>query len=567
MIAPAIHQLAELCAAKGIEHVILCPGSRSAPLTLAFLRTGKFSCYTLSDERSAAFVALGIAQHTQRPVVLVCTSGSAAYNFAPAVAEALFQQIPLVVITADRPREWIDQLDGQTIRQQNLYGQHVKRFLELPQDYTHEDASWYANRITNEAINLAEALPKGPVHINAPFREPLYPGIHDGHPVTADVRVIEKTKAQSTLSESEWATILAVLRQKGKILLVAGQAAPHPAMVDVLTRVQEELHLPIAGDILSNLHGLSSACLHTDTFLGQLPESKKSELKPDLLITFGQSLVAKHLKVFLRQYQPREHWHVQAHGESVDTFKTLTRVLPVDPVYFFSELLRRGSKSSSEQTGYASSWLRHEKQARQAVASFFQEHDQGEFALVNTLLQSLPERCNLHLANSMSVRYANHIGLIAAQKDVTVFSNRGTSGIDGCSSTAVGHALVSTVPNVLITGDQAFFYDRNAFWHNYPLPHLFVVVLNNHGGIIFNLIDGPANLPEAEEYFVTRQMLRAASLANEFGFRYSNGNSAVWKEFFKPGNVTKIHELESAQSLNKSKFEAFRKHIKNSYEA
>jgi 2-succinyl-5-enolpyruvyl-6-hydroxy-3-cyclohexene-1-carboxylate synthase len=167
----------------------------------------------------------------------------------------------------------------------------------------------------------------------------------------------------------------------------------------------------------------------------------------------------------------------------------------------------------------------------------------------------------------MSVRYANHVGLLESQRGVHVFSNRGTSGIDGCTSTAAGHALASPILNVLITGDQAFFYDRNAFWHNYPLPNLLVVVLNNHGGIIFNLIDGPSSLPEAEEFFITRQPLRAKALAQEFGYTYSDGLNPNWKEFFQPGGDTKIHELESSQSQNKSIFEAFKKHIKKSYEA
>jgi 2-succinyl-5-enolpyruvyl-6-hydroxy-3-cyclohexene-1-carboxylate synthase len=150
---------------------------------------------------------------------------------------------------------------------------------------------------------------------------------------------------------------------------------------------------------------------------------------------------------------------------------------------------------------------------------------------------------------------------------VRVYGNRGTSGIDGCTSTAVGHALTSTIPNVLVTGDQAFFYDRNAFWHNYPMANLFVVVLNNHGGIIFNMIDGPSGIPEAEEFFITRQALKAKSLAEEFGFTYSEGYKTSLKEFFQTDRNAKILELESSQSLNKSIFESFRKQIKKSYEA
>lgn len=566
MIAPAIHQLAALCSAKGIEHVMLCPGSRSAPLALAFLRNGKFTCFTASDERSAAFIGLGIAEQTGRPVILVCTSGSAAYNFAPAVAEAFFKQIPLIVITADRPREWIDQLDGQTIRQPNLYGQHVKRFAELPQDYTHEDAAWYANRVTNEMLNLAESVPKGPVHLNTPFREPLYPAANEKRESDGTPRELSRVETQSLLGNDLWASIAKAFNKHKKVLIVAGQLTHNRELIETLTAIQSRIPIAVAGDILSNFHSLPSFCGHADTFLGQLPENEMRSLQPDLLITLGQSLVAKNLKLFLRKFNPKEHWHLQPGGEVADTFKNLTQILPVDPHYFFSELLNK-VPAQPGAASFRDEWSKHESRTRTGLSTFFDNHAQGEFALVNAMLKSLPERCNLHLANSMSVRYANQIGLRETQGGVNVYSNRGTSGIDGCTSTAVGHALVSQLPNILLTGDQAFFYDRNAFWHNYPLPNLHIVVLNNHGGIIFNLIDGPAALPESEEYFVTRQSLQAKPLAAEFGFTYSDGVSPNWKVFFQAGNTVRIHELESSQSMNKSVFEAFRKHIRKSYEA
>ena len=565
MNSTVIHQLAELCSAKGIEHVILCPGSRSAPLTLAFLRNNRFNCWTFSDERSAAFIGMAMAQQTGKPVVLVCTSGSAAYNFAPAVAEAFFQKIPLVVITADRPKEWIDQLDGQTIRQQGIYGDHVKQSFELPQEYPHDDAIWHTNRIANEAINLAAREPMGPVHINAPFREPLYSGAQERNPAHNPPRKIDLLPIKYALEENQWSEIVSSINQFQKILIVPGQCPPDPRLGNTLRTLHDQQGWPIAGDVLSNLHGLPAFCSHADTFLGQVPEKQKHSLAPDLLITFGQSLVAKNLKLFLRKHPPRQHWHIQAAGNSPDTFQNLTRIIPVKPDYFFSGLTTRIEKRP--KNAYTEQWALQEEVSRNAIKDFFKKHEQGEFSLVQKVMAELPENCNLHLANSMSVRYANHIGLGENQKGVKVYGNRGTSGIDGCSSTAVGHALTSTVPNILITGDQAFFYDRNAFWHNYPIPNLFVVVLNNHGGIIFNMIDGPDGLPEAEEFFITRQTLKAKPLANEFGFSYIEAQSASIKEFFKPDGNVKILEIESSQSLNKSVFESFKKQIKKNYEA
>lgn len=493
---------------------------------------------------------------------MICTSGSAAYNFAPAIAEAYFQHTPLLVLTADRPNEWIDQLDGQTIRQKELYGNHVKKYFELTLDYSHPDSEWHANRIVNEAINLANTGQKGPVHINVPLREPLYPSFTSKSEANerSDVRIIENSSTVSTIPQGELEQLHQHINGINKILIVSGQSNPDQELVNILKQVTKAYHWPVAGDILSNLHSLPSFCGHTDTFLGQLAESKKVLLQPDLLITFGKSLISKNLKLFLRKYKPREHWHLQESGDVADTFQSLTKIIRVNPYHFFSDLVNKSLTVNKYWSEFSDHWNTTESKTSSILREFFQKKRGGEFEFVKAIMESLPADCNLHLANSMTVRYANHIGLTDSRKDTAVFSNRGTSGIDGCTSTAVGYALAADRLNVLITGDLAFFYDRNAFWHNYSLPNLFIIVLNNHGGIIFNLIDGPAGLPESEEYFITRQNLKAKSLATEFGLSYSDGSSDL-NAFFKKDKNTKILELESSQSTNKQIFEEFKKEI------
>jgi 2-succinyl-5-enolpyruvyl-6-hydroxy-3-cyclohexene-1-carboxylate synthase len=571
----SISDIAELCAKKGVNEVVLCPGSRSAPLTLSFTRHPKIRTRIFSDERSAGFIALGMAQTLNKPVAVVCTSGTAAYNLAPAVAEAFFGQTPLLILTADRPPEWIAQHDGQTIFQNEIYGKHVKKFFQLPQEYDHPDNQWAINRIVNEAINLAEQEPRGPVHINAPFREPLYPEKDEVTEYSKNIRVMEEHPASCSLSEEQKESIRSRWSSFHHVLIAGGQH-PHDDAMSTLIRSFAERHdIPIITDIISNLHSLETGVKHADLFMGQASDDVKKSLRPDLLITFGQSLISKNTKNFLRKYSPAEHWHIQPHGPVADTFKNITSVFRTSPSAFFefaSTLSVDESFEHQKQHNYCKLWEVEERRAQRVIDNFFDSQKElAELELVLEVLHALPSDCNLHLANSMSVRYANFIGLKASQKNIQVFSNRGTSGIDGCTSTSVGHCLASDKPTFLITGDVAFFYDRNAFWHNYPIENLRIVLLNNHGGLIFNMIDGPASLPEAGEYFITRQILSAKKLCEEFQFDHLPLDNRrklknVLKDFFDFDGKTKILELETDVAVNKTVFDHLKQKIKKSYE-
>jgi len=570
-----IYDIAEICSQQGVINAIVCPGSRSAPLTLAFARHPDITCRTFSDERSACFVALGIAQQTQSPVSVVCTSGSAAYNFAPAIAEAFFQETPLLIFTADRPAEWIDQWDGQTIRQNNIFGAHVKKSYTLPQEYDQPDSSWHIQRIVNEAILLSQEFPKGPVHINVPLREPLYPGKDEKISFSKVKKLVRVTPSSLDLTQADKEALFKSLSKYTKILVVGGQQHFHEAEAKSIGRFCKNNHAALVGDVISNLHSLPETVRHVDTFLGQCIDSVKLSLAPELLITFGKSVISKNLKQFLRKYKPVEHWHIQPHGVTADPFQSLTRMIHCSPQNFF-ESLQTPEKieafKDQKKENYMRLWQAEESRTLRTMKNYFIEPRFTEFHVLRELLNSLPARCNLHLANSMTVRYANFIGLTEKNKGLRVFANRGTSGIDGCTSSAVGHALGSKVPNILITGDMAFFYDRNAFWHNYQLPNLHVVVVNNHGGVIFNLIDGPGNLDEKDEYFITDQKLTASHLATEFGFDYLKIDSLkkvrnTLKGFFEFEGRTKILEINSNQITSRETFEQFKNTIKKSYEA
>lgn len=562
-----IYDIAALCVHKKIKQVLLCPGSRCAPLTLAFTRHPDIITKTFSDERSAGFIALGMAQASGTPVVVVCTSGTAAYNLAPSIAEAHFSHTPLLIFTADRPAEWIGQHDGQTVHQSEMFGKHVKKFFQLPQDYEHADSQWAINRMVNEALNLSLQSPPGPVHINAPFREPLYPSRDEKITYSSDVRVITNNDAAEELGESHKSKIRSAWAGFNNILLVVGQQSTNAQTINSVSAFQQKHQVPVVHDIISNLHDVKDTIQHSDLILDQASEATKQTLRPDLLITFGQSLVSKNLKNFLRKYPAKSHWHIQSQGEVADTFKTVREVFFTSPhsfLDFLSSMEER--KDFSKQKSYYKLWNAEEKKIAGTLDYFFKDQELNEIQLVKTTLESLPEKSNLHLANSMSVRYANLIGLRSNTKDIQIFSNRGTSGIDGCTSTTVGHCLASDRMNILITGDLAFFYDRNAFWHNYPLNNLRILLLNNHGGLIFNILEGPSSLPEAKEYFITNQKLNAQKLCEEFGFGHllvkeNKGMKNLFNEFFKSGKPV-IMEFESDTSTNKNVFEKLKLYLK-----
>jgi 2-succinyl-5-enolpyruvyl-6-hydroxy-3-cyclohexene-1-carboxylate synthase len=360
-----------------------------------------------------------------------------------------------------------------------------------------------------------------------------------------------------------------------KVMVIAGQQEYNDALIKLVDRFSRKHHAAVVGDVISNFHGSENTIRFADSILGQGSKSVQESLQPELLITFGKSIISKNVKQFLRSHKPLEHWHIQPAGTVPDSFQSLTRVIRSSVENFFESLLNTehpGKFENQKKSNYFHLWQAEEHRTQRSYSDFFQEASFAELSVLKEIIQSLPLRCNLHLSNSMAVRYANMIGLTPQQKGVHVFANRGTSGIDGCTSTAVGNALVSDVPTILITGDMAFFYDRNAFWHNYNLPNLHIVVVNNQGGIIFGMIDGPGDLPESEEYFVTQQKLSAKNLAEEFGTSYilldtlkKTKNSL--KDFFNFEGTVKILELKSDPNEAKEAFNKFKLTIKKGYDS
>jgi 2-succinyl-5-enolpyruvyl-6-hydroxy-3-cyclohexene-1-carboxylate synthase len=554
-----INNIAEICHQHGIEKAIISPGSRNAPLTLAFARHPEIQCYSISDERSAAFIGMGMAQADRKTVALICTSGSAALNYAPAIAEAYFQEIPLLVITADRPPEWIDQWDGQTIRQENIYGKHVKKSFNIPVDLTHQDAQHHTYRTVNEAIIESSTNVYGPVHLNIPFREPFYPKKDEEWNYDSNIQIIKNTSGQRHLSESQIEVLQKELKDKEKIAFLLGQEDYSKPFLTALDQVSQKFDIPIFADIISNGYELKNAIQLPDSICMKMQNEASAEEIPDHIITFGKSIISKNLKLFLRK-NVKEQWHVREHHAFVaDPFKALTKQIEVEPTDFLKHL----NKNSSEE--FLKIWQEKDGAAASKTKSFLEAQTFGEFPILQELISNLPDRSHLHLANSLSVRYANFIGL-KAKKGIKVWANRGTSGIDGSTSTAIGHAIANKDKNhFLITGDVAFFYDRNAFWHKYPYSNLKIILLNNQGGSIFRMIKGPKEQAELEEYFETEQRLNAKSLAAEFGVAhfsaYNSESFSTIKERFMSYPQSAIMEITSDSRINQQLFEDFKNQL------
>lgn len=520
---------------------MLSPGSRNAPLLISFSRHPGIEKIIIPDERAAGFVALGIAQQTRSPVVLTCTSGTALLNYAPAIAEAFYREIPLIVLSADRPPELIDQRDGQTIRQFGALSNHVKSSVQLPIISDHQDRKQYQDAII-ENLKLAQILPQGPVHLNIPFKEPFYPSdeqsdlAFEDFPIRKDAPLSENSIDGISISESS------------KIMVLLGQLDPDPELNGIVRDLAEKI--PVLRFPINNI---SSGIDHVDGFI-----KDQKALQPDILITAGLSVLSKNLKTFLRNRKPSIHYHFDAGGVEVDTYGSSPQLLKVSALPFLKELV--ASKPSPE---YLEAWEKQSHKTSDAIKTFFKQNQYSEASAAHYIIGGLQKGIALHLSNSMPVRYADLFGV---PKGIDVFANRGTSGIDGCTATAVGASLVSNRLNVLLTGDLAFLYDRNAFFHNHQLPNLRVVVLNNKGGGIFRLIKGPSAQPELEDYFETRHNRTAEYICKENDLEYYPTHDfdelkTAWSGFFLPSKQGKVLEIFTDPEVNQTEYKKLRNYI------
>jgi 2-succinyl-5-enolpyruvyl-6-hydroxy-3-cyclohexene-1-carboxylate synthase len=504
--------LADILAAKGMRNAVISSGSRNAPLIIAFDAQNEIDCLCIIDERSAAFFALGIAQQTNLPVGLICTSGSAALNYAPAIAEAFYQKIPLIVITADRPPEWIDQDDGQTINQYSLYSNYCKASFNLPVETYHSDDLWFAQRLISEAFNTAtEMNNEGPVHINVPLREPLY---KEAEKIKTDYKIIDVPTVQKQFAKTEEKKLLDIWNSSKRKLIICGLHKPNKELNTLLGKLAKNPSLGIMTETTSNMQD-SRFIGNIEAVMDSIDENNKKSFQPELLITFGGPVTSKKLKTYLRKYKPEHHWHISVSAAHTNTFQALTKVLTVDEKYLFNLFSIPGDKIKSryaEELKNISDW------AYKTLRVYCKEAPFTDLKAIEFILNNLPENSDVHLGNSSPVRYANLFETKAA-KEIHYYCNRGVSGIDGMLSTASGAASGTDKMTTLISGDLGFFYDSNALWSKYLSDNLRIIIINNSGGGIFRLIDSK-DTPLLEKYFEANHSMRAELLVKAHNIPY-----------------------------------------------
>lgn len=513
---PSAQILAKVLESYGVCDVVISPGTRDTPLILACDASESLRCHSVIDERTAAFVALGIASASRRPVALVCTSGTAMLNYAPALAEAYYRHIPLIAISADRPAQWIDQADSQTIRQENALAAIVKKSVNIPDiEDTDKEMVSYASRLCCDALAAAVRMPAGPVHINMPFEVPL--GL--SYPEVADVRIPIVLNDGYSLSTHEIKRLAGECSGK-KILVVCGIMPPDNRLNKAIERIAAIPGVVVLAESLANLHG-KGIITNIDATLadGNLPV-------PDLVIVCGGALVSARLKKYLRSLGDCRQWHLAPYSDTIqDTFRILTLAIESSPDRFFpafASLLARLRKTDSSAETFGRRWHEASEKAAAHYRHFAESAPWSEFRAVAAILDTTPESYNLHLSNGTAIRYA----LLHPLKNIHgVWCNRGVSGIEGATSTAVGASMSYSGTTMLITGDMSCSYDIGALSLRQIPDNFKMVVLSNSGGGIFRIIDKTSSLPQREQYFCTPPNLPLKALAEAYGFRYFSADS------------------------------------------
>ncbi len=517
-----ISDLALCCKQFGVVHVVIAPGSRNAPLIQAFTSMESIACHSIPDERVAGYFALGLALETQNPVALICTSGTATLNLAPAVAEAFYQHVPLIILTADRPGDVVETQQNQTIPQQEIFSGFIKGSMSLPN------------------CSLISALPglltlstnphPGPVHINIPTREPLYESLPS--PIYCDAVFTGPSGYSSAVPEE----LEMLVKKSQRIVVLCGQHAPNQWIRNVLQAIADSEKAVVVAEAIANVSGESTFTC-TDTLAAWIDGAREEDFLPDLLISTGGHIVSKRWLLWLQKHPEMQHWRIAEAPDQIDTYGNLKGIVAGNPELLLSNLFIHKEKANQH---FLQTWKSLNANLSSITEATIAMSDFSDFTVFYTLLHHLPANCNLHLGNGSVVRYAQ---LFDIHESITVYSNRGVSGIDGSISTAAGISKANPgTKNILLIGDMSFVYDSNALWNRSFPQNLIIIVINNSGGGIFRLMEGPSKHPWFEGYQVAHHPAKIEKIAAAFEVEYRQWDS-----------ITQIsHEMDELFLFEKS---------------
>ncbi|MFJ7729550.1 2-succinyl-5-enolpyruvyl-6-hydroxy-3-cyclohexene-1-carboxylic-acid synthase [Neobacillus sp. NPDC097160] len=541
----------------GVTDVVVSPGSRSTPMAMVMAEHPELNVHIHVDERSAAFFALGIAKAINRPVAILCTSGTAAANYFPAIVEAKYSRVPLIVLTADRPHELREMGAPQAIDQIHLYGHHVKWFAEMAVPEKSEEMIRYVRTVCARAAAIAAAKPSGPVHLNFPFREPLIPKLDN-----ALFQLTERPKGyvkvhngDLTIDNEQFKRIAEQLSGKEKGVIVCGNIADKH-FAEAVTRLSKELNYPILADPLSQLrsgkHSFENIVESYDTFLRNA--DAKAFLKPDIVLRFGAMPISKALTIFLKENHAADQLVVDGGGSWRDPAALTTEMIFCNEANFCAELVTY--LDSKAPSGYLDNWKKVNALTKGNMTPIRDLTELSEGKLFYQLADMLPEGATLFVGNSMPIRDLDSF-FLNNNKSIKVMANRGANGIDGTVSTALGAALYSK-SLYLVLGDLTFFHDLNGLIAAklYDIK-IHIILVNNNGGGIFSFLPQSEHPKNFELLFGTPLDIEFEHAVRMFNGQFIKIND--WQhlelEMKKSDGQSGIHVYELATKREKNRDE------------
>ena len=566
-IIPVAQTLILSCLKFDFFDVVVSPGSRNVPLAIGFASNKKFKCYSIVDERSAAFFALGLSQKSKKPTILFCSSGYALLNYFPAVAEAYYSEIPLIILSADRPEYKINIGDGQTINQSNVFEKNILYSNSLKQDCSHateEIIKSNLQKIVNDKADYSkiEKLQKSiqknneeiieiafnlsinkmqPVHLNVPMEEPLYE-FNDSPSIS--VKVKKKTEKKPSLTDLD--NFYKAINKASKIMILIVVSDGNILSKKSIQKINSCSSIIVMKEHTSNVFN-ESFISNIDRLIGPIELQSNSdslfdELSPEIVISLGGMIVSKKIKSFLRNYKPRKHFHI-GNNISKDSFYSGVEHINTTANKFFENIDLNKSDSK-----YFEKWKQLDCSKLDLHNRYMKVINFSDLKVFEILTNWIPKKYNIQVANSTPIRYFQ---LFDLKNKNLMFANRGTSGIDGSTSTAIGSSVQNDSPVLLVTGDLSFFYDVNALWNNHIPKNFRIIIINNSGGGIFKILPGFKENNLFSEFIETQHNLSARLIAKMFNFNYTRvstkfGLNLYLRTFFKNSKKPKILEIKTS---------------------